>query len=59
VKVADAFPAAMVTEAGTVAWVLLLFSLTVMPPAGAGPVRVTVPVEATPPARVDGLNETD
>ena len=43
-KVPVALPAATVTEAGTVAAaVLLLDKVTVTPPLGADPVRVTVP----------------
>ena len=44
-------PAATFTFAWTVATaVLLLIRLTVTPPAGAGPVRLTVPCEVMPPA---------
>src|SRR5439155_8896724 len=43
--------------AGTVAAVaLLLASVTTMPPAGAGPLRVTVPVEEVPPFTMVGLS---
>ena len=48
VKFAVALPAATVTFAGTVA-ALLLESPTVIPPAGDGPMRVTVPVDEVPP----------
>src|SRR5438309_843211 len=45
-----------VTLAGTVAAaVLLLVSVTTIPPAGAGPLRVTVPVEVLPPVTLAGL----
>jgi len=44
-------PAATVTFAGTEATaVLLLDKATLIPPAGAGPFNVTVPVDVTPPA---------
>jgi hypothetical protein len=46
-KVADDFPAITLTEAGSVAAdALELFSVTVNPPDGAEPVKVTVPVTA-------------
>jgi hypothetical protein len=48
--------AATVTDAGTVAAaVLLLVSVTTVPPVGAGPVRVTVPVLFVPPVTEVGL----
>lgn len=50
VNVALVNPAATVTLEGTVAAdVLLLESATTDPPAGAGPLSVTVPVEELPP----------
>lgn len=55
VNVALDLPAAMLTEAGTVAWVLLLASLTTMPPFGAGPLSVTVPVAGVPPDKSLGF----
>jgi len=49
-KVAVVALAATVTLGGTVAAAtLLLDSVTIAPPAGAGPVKVTVPVEEVPP----------
>ena len=52
--------AATVTLAGTVAAaVLLLDRVTVIPAAGAGPVKVTVPVEDVPPVTVAGLTLTE
>jgi hypothetical protein len=60
VKVAEVVPARMRTEAGTVAPAMLLDSPTAVPPDGAVPFRVTVPVElATPPITVVGLRLTD
>jgi hypothetical protein len=55
VKVALKDPSGTVTTAGTLAsQVLLLDSATVTPPAGAGFVRVTYPVEGVPPATLSG-----
>ncbi len=54
-KVADVAPAATVTEAGTIALVLVEASCTTVPLAGAGPLRMTVPTEGSPPASVDGF----
>jgi hypothetical protein len=60
VKVAVVVPALTVTLVGTVAaLVLLLDSETVAPPAGAGPLKVRVPVEVFPPMTEVGLNTTD
>jgi hypothetical protein len=60
VKVALAAPAAMVTLGGTrAAPVLLLERMTWAPPAGAGPLRVTVPVEELPPGTLEGLNVSE
>jgi hypothetical protein len=57
VKVALVFPAATVTFAGTVATVVaLLERVTTVPAAGAGPLRVTVPVDGVPPFTVVGFN---
>lgn len=42
-------PAATVTLAGSVAIAVLDVRLTTAPPAGAGPFRVTVPVDVDPP----------
>ncbi len=50
-------PAATVTLAGTVAAaVLSLIRETDAPPLGAGPLRVTVPVEGDPPVTLVGLS---
>jgi len=60
VKVAVVEFAAIVTLAGTAAEaVLLLDSVTSAPPAGAGPLSVTVPVEGVPPRTEVGLSETE
>ena len=50
VKLAELAPAGTRTLAGTFAMEgLLLVRLTATPPIGAGPLRVTVPVEELPP----------
>src|SRR5256712_14191555 len=61
VKVALVAPAGTVTLEGTLATaVLLLESGTWAPPAGAGPLRVTVPVEdCTPPTTLVGSSASD
>ena len=61
VKVALVAPAGTVTLEGTLATaVLLLESVTWAPPAGAGPLRVTVPVEdCTPPTTLAGFSASD
>jgi hypothetical protein len=59
VKLADVAPCATVVVAGTLpAAVLELESDTTTPPAGAGEVRVTVPVPAWPLRIVLGTIET-
>jgi hypothetical protein len=58
VNVAVAVPAATVTLAGVVALALLLDSVTVIPAAGARPVKVTVPVEEKPPVTAVGFMVT-
>ena len=59
VKVAVVALAATITLAGTwAAAVLLLDSVTVAPPTGAGPFSLTVPVEAFPPSTEVGLKLT-
>lgn len=60
VNVALMAPAATVTLEGTVAAVVLLLeSVTCAPPAGAGPLSVTVPVEEFPPVTLVGFSETE
>ena len=59
-KVAVVAPAATVTLAGTVAAAVLeLVSVTTAPEGGALPVRVTVPVELTPPKTLVGASVTE
>jgi hypothetical protein len=58
VNVALVAPAATVTDAGAVAAeVLFEDKVTVIPPVGAGPLSVTVPVEGVPAVTVVGLSE--
>src|SRR5450631_2761041 len=60
VKVAVVVFANTVTLAGTCAADgLVLNSVTTAPPAGAGPLRVTVPVEVLPPMTEAGLRTTE
>ncbi len=60
VNVALLAPAVTVTLAGTVAAVVLsLDRETAAPPLGAGPLRVTVPVEVDPPVTLIGLSATE
>ena len=59
-NVAELPPAATVTLAGTLATEgVLLDSATTVPPAGAGPLRVTVPVEELPAFTVEGESVND
>lgn len=58
VKFADAAPASTVTLAGVVAAELLSDKVTTIPPVGAGPVKVTVPVEDVPPVTLAGFIDT-
>lgn len=59
-NVAVVAPAATVTDTGTWATsVRLLVSVTTIPPAGAGPFNVIVPVDGVPPFTLLGLRVTD
>src|SRR2546427_648497 len=59
-NVAELLPGATVTLAGTLATEgLLLDNATTVPPAGAGPLRVTVPVEELPALTVEGESVND
>jgi len=60
VNVALVAPAATVTLAGTRATVVLLLeSATCAPPAGAGPLNVTAPVDEFPPVTLVGFNASE
>ena len=60
VKFALLLPAGTVTLEGTLAAALLLESVTCAPPAGAGPLNVTVPVEdCVPPVTLVGFNVSE
>jgi len=61
VNVALVAPAATVALEGTLATVVLLLeSVTIAPPDGAGPLSVTVPVEdCTPPTTLVGFSVRD
>ena len=58
-KVALMAPAGTITLEGTLAAPLLLESATCAPPAGAGPLSVTVPVEDVPPITLVGFSVTE
>jgi len=59
VTVTDVAPSATVAVAGTDALVLDAASVTLVPPAGAGPLRVTVNSEVLPPTTEVGLSATE
>lgn len=59
VNVAVVAPAVTVTVAGTVALVELELRATDMPPVGAAPLSVTVPVELVPPRTDAGDTVTE
>lgn len=52
-------PAATATLVGTVDDDELLERLTIAPPPGAAPLRVTVPVEKVPPVTLVGFSVTE
>ena len=56
---ADVFPAAMLTDDGTVAVLLLLDNVTTTPPVGAAVPNETVPVDVFPPTPDAGLSVRD
>jgi hypothetical protein len=59
-KVAVVAPAGTVTVAGTwAAAVIELVNATAAPPAGAGPLSVTVPVEGLAPTTEVGISVTE
>ena len=58
-NVAELAPALTITLAGTFAEALSLPSAIVAPPAGAGALRLTVPVEFCPPVTTEGLAVTE
>jgi hypothetical protein len=54
-KVVEVIPGGTTTFEGTVAALLLEVMLTVVPDGPAGPLRVSVPVEAVPPRTLVGF----
>ena len=56
VKLAEIAPSGTVTLAGTLAAPLLLDNITTAPPAGAGPLNVSVACEDWPPITFVGFN---
>ena len=59
-KVALVLPLGTTTVGGVrAAAVLLLDSVTVAPPVGAGPLSVTVPVDPDPPRTLGGFTDSE
>lgn len=59
-KVALVLPLETTTVGGVcAAAVLLLDSVTVAPPVGAGPLSVTVPVDPDPPSTLGGFTDSE
>jgi hypothetical protein len=58
-NVAVVWPAGTTTLAGTTTQDELLCSGTVMPPEGAGPLKMIVPVAPAPPKTVFGATDSD
>jgi hypothetical protein len=58
-KLAEVCPPGTLTTPGAVATELLVASVTLIPPAGAGALKITAPVEAAPPGTLVGLSSTD
>ena len=58
-KLADVFPDGTVMVVATLSDFELMESLTSIPPDGAGPPSITVPVDDVPPATVAGFTVSD
>jgi hypothetical protein len=58
-NVALVAPAETVTLEGTLAAPLLLARVICAPPAGAGPLNVTIPVDCTPPTTLVGFRVSE
>jgi hypothetical protein len=59
-KFEDVDPAVITTLGGTGAFDGLLLEIVITtPPAGAGPVKLTVPTEVEPPAIAEGVSAID
>jgi hypothetical protein len=59
VKLAEIAPSGTVTLAGTLAAPLLLDNITPAPPAGAGPLNVSVACEVWPPITLVGFSSSE
>ena len=58
-KLAEFAPSGTVTLAGTLASPLLLDNITTAPPAGAGPLNVSVACEVWPPITLVGFSSSE